>query len=315
LLIPITQGIVVPCSVGNLVGIKPTVGLTSRSLVIPLSEHQDSVGPIARTVTDAAQILSIIAGKDTFDNYTLAQPFEQPPDYTQALNLSAFQNARIGIPRNGMERVENAVRQPALDTFEAAIRLIQEAGATVVDNTNFSAWDEYFMDNKKQMGSKNVVLGADFVSGLSKYLSQLTFNPHNITSLAEEITFTRNFPAEDYPARDTSTWDSALDLGFNNSDYRFWESYQHRLHFGGEGGVTGALEKYNLDALVMPTDFSSGLPAVAGLPIITVPLGFYPADYPVYKTTDGLVIVGPNIPLVISRSSLCFNTDDILVMV
>lgn len=274
------------------------MGLTSRSLIIPLSEHQDSVGPIARTVTDAASILSIIAGKDNFDNYTSTQPFEESPDYTQALDLSAFQDARIGVPRNGMERVENAVRQPALDAFEAAIQLIQDAGATVVDNTNFSAWDEYVMDNGKPMGNKSVVLGADFVSGLSKYLSQLTSNPHNITSLAEESEFTQNFTAEDYPTRDTSSWDSALNLGFNNSDQRFWQAYQHRLYFGGEGGVTGALKTYNLDALIMPTDFSPGLPALAGLPIITVPLGFYPADYPVYRTTDGLVVVGPNVPSV-----------------
>jgi amidase len=59
----------------NLVGIKPTVGLTSRFLVIPISEHQDTVGPMARNVTDAAYVLSIVAGKDRYDNYTQAQPF------------------------------------------------------------------------------------------------------------------------------------------------------------------------------------------------------------------------------------------------
>jgi Asp-tRNA(Asn)/Glu-tRNA(Gln) amidotransferase A subunit family amidase len=78
--------IIFPGSVNNAVGIKPTVGLTSRSLVIPVSERQDTVGPLARTVTDAAHVLNIIAGKDPSDSYTNAQPFPQPPDYTYRLD-------------------------------------------------------------------------------------------------------------------------------------------------------------------------------------------------------------------------------------
>ncbi|KAL3424524.1 amidase [Phlyctema vagabunda] len=292
--------IVVPCSVSNLVGIKPTVGLTSRSLIIPLSEHQDSVGPIARSVKDAAYILSIIAGKDHFDNYTSAQPFNVPPDYTQALDLAALKNARIGVPRNAMDREENAIRRPVLNAFEKAIQIIQGAGATVVENTNFSAWDEYVIDSRAPLGNKSIVLGADFVSDLGQYLSQLTSNPQNITSLADVSAFTQNSPSEQHSTHDTSSWDQALALKFDNNDAHFWQSYQHRLYFGGEGGVVGALEKYNLDALIMPTDYSPDLPAAAGLPVITVPLGFYPSDYPIYKDPNGLVIIGPNIPFGIS---------------
>ncbi|KAH8819347.1 amidase [Xylogone sp. PMI_703] len=292
--------IIVPCSVGNLVGIKPTVGLTSRSLVIPFSEHQDSVGPIARTVKDAASILSIIAGKDFHDNYTSIQPFDTPPDYTRSLDFFAFRGARIGIPRNGIERAENTLRYPLLDTFEKAIQTIQSAGATIVDNANFSAWDEYIMDSKDPYGSKNIVLGADFVSGLAKYLSQLSSNPNNVTSLADEVVFTQNSPLEDYPRRDTLSWNRALSLGFDNTDHRFWQAYQKRLYLGGEGGVNGALERHNLDALIMPSDLSPGIPAAARVPIITVPLGSYPSDYPIYRNSEGHVIVGPNVPFGIS---------------
>ena len=76
----------------NLVGIKPTVGLTSRYLVIPISEHQDTIGPMARTVRDAAYLLKAIAGSDPRDNYTLARPFanSSTPDYVAACNFSAF---------------------------------------------------------------------------------------------------------------------------------------------------------------------------------------------------------------------------------
>jgi len=289
-----------PSSVNNLVGIKPTVGLTSRALVIPISQHQDTVGPIARSVTDAAYILSIIAGKDEYDNYTSAQPFDTPPDYTQALNFSSLRGARIGIPRNGI--TPSNTSQPILDAFEAAIQVLKNAGAIIVDNTNFTAFDEYLADAYSPLGNESIVLDADFVSDLSDlYLSQLTSNPNNIFSLADESNFTHTFPPEDYPARDTGVWDQALSLGYNNSDYRFWQAYQYTTYFGGAGGVTGALATYNLDALILPTDYSPGLPAYAGLPVVTVPLGFYPSNSSITTTPPwNLVAVGPNIPFGLS---------------
>lgn len=284
-----------PSSVNNLVGIKPTVGLTSRALVIPISEHQDTVGPIARTVTDAAYILSIIAGKDQYDNYTQAQPFDTPPDYTKALNFSSLRGARIGVPRNGITPTNTS--QPILDAFEAAIQLMKQAGAIIVDNTNFSAFDDYLTDANKALGNESIVLDADFVSDLSNYLAQLTSNPNNIHNLADESNFTHTFPLEDYPERDTGVWDQALSLGYNNSDARFAEAYYWTTYFGGEGGVTGALETYNLDALILPTDYSPGLPAYAGLPVVTVPMGFYPSNSSVTTFPPwNLVAVGPNIP-------------------
>lgn len=284
-----------PSSVNNLVGIKPTVGLTSRSLVIPISEHQDTVGPMARSVSDAAYILSIIAGKDEYDNYTLAQPFDTPPDYTQALNISSLRGARIGIPRNGI--TPDNTSQPILDAFEAAIQTIKDAGAIIVDNTNFSAFEEYLADANAPLGNESIVLDADFVSDLFNYLAELTSNPNSIHSLADESNFTHSFPLEDYPERDTAVWDQALSLGYNNSDYRFWQAYQFTTYFGGEGGVTGALETFGLDALILPTDYSPGLPAYAGLPVVTVPMGFYPNSSSVVRSQPwNLVEVGPNIP-------------------
>ncbi|KUJ09306.1 amidase [Mollisia scopiformis] len=288
-----------PSSVNNLVGIKPSVGLTSRSLVIPISEHQDTVGPMARSVSDAAYILSIIAGKDINDNYTLAQPFDTPPDYTQSLNFSSLRGARIGIPRNGL--TPDNTSQPILDAFEASIQVLKNAGAIIVDNANFSAWDQYVADANAPVGNSTIVLDADFVSDLANYLSKLTSNPNDIKSLADESNFTHTFALEDYPQRDTAVWDQSLSLGYNNSDYRFWQAYQYTSFFGGEGGVLGALKTYNLDALILPTDYSPGLPAAAGLPVVTVPMGYYPSNSTVIKSqTWGLVEVGPNIPFGLS---------------
>lgn len=98
-----TDGSIIgPSGANNVVGIKPSVGLTSRNLVIPISQHQDTVGPIARTVKDAAYLLSAIAGYDPADNYTSAIPFPHYtiPDYVAACNFSALRGKRLGIPRN-----------------------------------------------------------------------------------------------------------------------------------------------------------------------------------------------------------------------
>ncbi|KAF4632066.1 hypothetical protein G7Y89_g6063 [Cudoniella acicularis] len=284
-----------PSSQNNLVGIKPTVGLTSRALVIPISERQDTVGPMARTVSDAASILSIIAGRDPDDNYTLVQPWESPPDYTQALNFSSLRGARIGIPRNAIPR--STTNQPMLEAFEDAIQVLKKAGATIVDNTNYSAYEEYLTDSSAAISSGSIVLDIDFVSDLPKYLSELTLNPHNITSVADLAKFTHNFPLEEYPQRNTASWDEGLSLGFDNENYRFWNAFQRTSYFGAEGGVTGSLKAYNVDALILPTQYSASIPALAGLPAITVPLGFYPSNTTAVKSEHwNLVQIAPGIP-------------------
>ncbi|KAL3419106.1 amidase [Phlyctema vagabunda] len=291
--------IISPSSQNNLVGIKPTVGLTSRSLVIPISQHQDTVGPMARTVKDAAYVLSAIAGKDDYDNYTSAQPFDTPPDYTQALNFSSLRGARIGIPRNAIYLFEGG--EPVFAAFDDAIRVIEQAGGIIVDNANYSAYQDFLTDARADLGNGSIVLDADFISDLATYLGQLTYNPNNVHSLADIRNFTQSFGAEEYPARDTAIWDEALSLGYNNSDARFWQAYQYTSYLGGEGGVMGALQKYHLDALIMPTDFASSLPAKAGLPVVTVPLGFYPSNTTIQTSEPwGLVGIGPNIPFGLS---------------
>ena len=140
-----------PSSKNNLVGIKPTVGLTSRAggmwfrsfwhmatrrlvanpghavsyVVIPISSNQDTVGPMTRSVADAAAILTVIAGRDPLDNFTLAQP-EIVPDFSQALIPSALQGARLGIPRLFQSNDPNIIA-----SFNAAVEVIRGLGATI----------------------------------------------------------------------------------------------------------------------------------------------------------------------------------------
>ncbi|KAK4963913.1 hypothetical protein LTR66_012577, partial [Elasticomyces elasticus] len=153
-----------PADVNNLVGIKPTVGLTSRYLVIPISEHQDTIGPMTRTVKDAAYILQAIAGSDPHDNYTSAIPNNSSiPDYVAACNYSALSGARIGVARNVLEIWRNYTDPPVLAAFQTAIEEIRKAGATIVD-ANFTAFEQWQTDN-----NETLVLNADFLVNLHTY--------------------------------------------------------------------------------------------------------------------------------------------------
>lgn len=160
--------IVSPSSRNNLVGIKPTVGLTSRAggtlevskycriilthkTVIPISVNQDTVGPMARSVTDAAQILNIIAGPDPLDNFTLAQPTPLP-NFTLALDPNALKGVRLGVPRLFTGNDQNIIA-----AFNASIRIIKALGAEVVDPAEFPDAQEMLDSN-----NETIVLDADF---------------------------------------------------------------------------------------------------------------------------------------------------------
>lgn len=188
-----------PADVNNLVGIKPTTGLTSRYLVIPISEHQDTVGPLARTVKDAAYLLQAIAGVDPNDNYTSAIPNNGTlPNYVAACDYSAFAGARIGVARNVVDIW--GADPPVLAAFETAIAEIEKAGATIVE-ANFTAFEAWQTDN-----NETLVLNADFLSNVANYFSELSYNPNSIENLADELNFTHAFKAEDWPSRDTAQW-------------------------------------------------------------------------------------------------------------
>ncbi|EXJ65156.1 hypothetical protein A1O7_01496 [Cladophialophora yegresii CBS 114405] len=285
-----------PSDVNNLVGIKPTVGLTSRDLVIPISEHQDTIGPMARTVKDAAYVLAAIAGKSPYDNYTDAIPFDTIPDYVAACNFSALSGKRIGVPRNLIDLSYDSSAAPIVPAFNAALDVLRAAGAIIVDNTNFTGYDAL---NEGDYSS--IVLEADFVTDLPKYLSQLSYNPNKVYDLEDVRNFTHMFPLEDWPERDTLIWDSALELGYDNTSPEFWSNYTMNRYLAGPLGVTGALANYSLDALVVPTEFSPNFPALIGSPVITVPLGAFPADTEITPNGFGnLNATAPNLPFGIS---------------
>ena len=151
--------IICPSSRNGLVGIKPTVGLVSRSGIIPISATQDTAGPMARTVADAAALLQVLAGPDPRDAATKGQTLAK--DYREYLQADALQGKRIGVMRNffGFD--------PRVDALmEDAIKAIEAAGATIVDKTN--------LPTRGQFGDAEYeVLLYEFKAGVEAYLATL----------------------------------------------------------------------------------------------------------------------------------------------
>ncbi|KAK1138563.1 hypothetical protein N8T08_002389 [Aspergillus melleus] len=290
--------ILLPSEVSNIVGIKPTVGLTSRHLVIPVSPRQDTVGPMARTVKDAALLLQAMAGPDSYDNYTLASPYgSSPPDYVAACQLSGLQGKRIGIPQNVLSTLTGSFT-PMATAFKAAVTAVAQAGAVIVRDTNFTAYETYTTDRNTTLA----VMAIDFTSSISDYLNDnLTINPHNLHNLSDIRSFSQQEPFEEYPSRDTQVWDLAISTGLSNTSPEFWAMYQKSLYYGGEGGLIGALSRHQLDAIILPTGIAADIPALVGAPVITVPMGAFPNSSAIEHNDRGdMVFIAPGIPFGIS---------------
>ncbi|KAH9934097.1 amidase signature enzyme [Amylocystis lapponica] len=279
--------IVSPSNNCNLVGMKPTVGLTSRAGVIPISSHQDSIGPMCRSVADAAVVLAAIAGRDPLDEYTLAQP-AVVPDYIQALKPDGLKGVRLGVPRNVFAQGDETIAA----AFNATLSIIRRLGATVIDPADMPGWHTGTEDYE------DVVLRGDFKVDITKYISGLVEVPTGVKDLADLIHFNTQHAEKELVKpywTDQSTFIKAQatsqDQAFHNAvatDYKL-----------GRGAIDGALKAHNLDALIMPTEYASTPPAIAAYPIITVPLGFLPpATVPdEARPTRGR---GPNMPFGIS---------------
>lgn len=293
-----------PAHRSAVVGIRPTLGLVSRDLVIPITEHQDTVGPLARTVKDAAHILQVIAGKDPNDNYTSG--IQDMPDYVAACKLESLSGARIGVPwdiialelKRNITLPQLAALAEELQALQGALQLMRSAGTTIVD-ARFAMAEE--LVNTKLDGTLST---ADFVVNLTTYLGKLSFNSAGVRTLRDVRDWTRRHGCqEDYPRRDTFTWDTALGEtevpAYNNTDPRFWIAYQELQRLGGPGGLLGALSRHRLKAIVLPTSIAAKYAAVVGAPVVSVPLGYYSDKLQAHKRWD-TVLSGPGIPFGLS---------------
>ncbi|RCI13056.1 hypothetical protein L249_0693, partial [Ophiocordyceps polyrhachis-furcata BCC 54312] len=280
--------ILLPAGRSNVVGIRPTLGLTSRDQVVPVSEHFDVVGPLARTVRDAAYVLQVIAGRDDYDEQTQVAP-DPVPNYAVACDRASLRGVRLGVPWNFINAmIQGPPLNDELWTFRKALNEMRAAGAVIVP-TQFTMLHEL-------KTWRNDVLTIDFVANMDRYLARLETSPSGVRSLTDLRDWTQlNGHLEDFPDRDTEIWDTALEdrnNGWNQtSDSRVYQEALRRLReLGGEGGILGAMETDRLDAVLMPTSISHKCVPFTGGPAVTVPLGAYPDRARAVKSLQGNLV-------------------------
>jgi len=279
-LAPLTVGtetdgsIICPAGINGIVGIKPTVGTVSRSGIIPISQTQDTAGPMARTVADAALLLDAMVGYDPEDAGSRRYPGD--PDLAPEPTQTRLEGLRIGVFRN----YYGAGDYPAIDEiFDAAVARIQALGATPVDPVEFKPAGEIF-DAEYQ------VMLYEFKAGLNAYLASHPV-PEDRDSLAELIAWNRAQAATVMPHFGQEIFLDAEAKGSLED-----EAYRQALADGPERMrelLGQVLEEHDLDALITAansfawkTDWvagdrfmvgSSSLAAMSGFPSITVPAG------------------------------------------
>ena len=267
--------IVCPSGANSLVGLKPTLGLVSRSGVIPIAHSQDTAGPMCRTVTDAAILLGALAGADPADAATATAP-ASIPDYTKALDPNGLKGARIGVARA-------AFGSPEGDRLvNAALDVLKAQGATLVDPVEIPHMRDY--------GDQEfTVLLYELKADLNAYLAGLGSSAQ-VKTLADVIAFNDAHKSAEMPYFGQETFLQAQEKG-PLSDDAYVEALAHCRRLSRVEGVDVAFAKDKLDALVAPTggpawliDWVNGdcsgaggnssIAAVAGYPTITVPVGY-----------------------------------------
>ena len=268
--------IVCPSSANGIVGIKPTLGLVSRSGIIPIAHSQDTAGPMARTVADAAALLSALTGVDERDALTKESSGHAAKDYTQFLDANGLRGARIGVARNffGFSDKVDKLMADAID-------VIKRQGATVIDPAEVP-------NSGKYDDSEFEVLLYEFKADLNAYLAAL--GPRSpVHSLKEIIEFNERHRAQELPFFGQDIFIKAEAKGpLTSKEYLAALEKDQRLSRA--EGIDAVMQKNRLDALIAPTggpswttdlingDHFSGSsstpPAVAGYPNINVPAGF-----------------------------------------
>ncbi len=262
-----------PSAMNGLVGLKPTVGLVSRTGIVPISHNQDTAGPMARNVADAAAVLTAIAGSDPADLAT-GEADAHKTDYLKGLDPNALKGTRIGVMRfvTGYSPKLNAV-------FETALAALKAQGAELIDINSFGA------QNYSQYSQ--VILNTDFKFDLNAYLAKMPPAVKTRT-LADLIAFNKTEPRETVLFGQDRFEMAEATNGFDDPIYK--QAVETAQRITGPEGIDRALRENNVVALVTPTaepaflddpatgldaggQSASSIPAIAGYPHLTVPMG------------------------------------------
>jgi amidase len=265
-----------PSSYTGIVGIKPTVGLVSRSGIIPIALSQDTAGPMARTVTDAAILLGAMTGVDQRDETTAQSTGKFHRDYTPFLDPRGLRGARLGIARKFFRLHKDAVR-----LIDSAVAEMKRLGAILVDPADLATHDQ--LDEVEFE-----VLLYEFKTGLQEYLADV--GPKvSIRTLKDVIEFNERNRQQEMPFFGQETFLRAEAKG-PLSEPAYLEALANCRRLSRTEGIDAVMDTHRLDAIIAPTtgpahvtDFvhgdrstggSSSPAAVAGYPSVTVPTGF-----------------------------------------
>ena len=272
-----TDGSVIcPSQTNSIVGIKPTIGLVSRMGIIPISHNQDTAGPMARTVQDAALLLNVMVGIDPNDSSTTKHNKDIPLDYTKFLDPKGLVGTRIGVARNYFDKSDLIDK-----IIEEAVEKMKDLGAEIIDPVEIKTIND--------LGDPELqILLYDFKHDLKAYLAK--YGPINsLKNIADIINFNNEHQEKILPYFGQELFTMANEKGPITSD-EYKEALEKCLRLARDEGIDAVLNEHKLDAIVAPSggaawliDYingdhgtvgSSSAAAVAGYPNITVPAGY-----------------------------------------
>ena len=270
--------IISPAQTNGIVGIKPTLGLISRNGIIPIAHSQDTAGPMARTVADAATLLGALTGVDVRDKATGLSKKRALSNYTKFLDLDGLKGARIGVARNMAGSTPRIIR-----IFEACLDVLKQLGAVIIDPADVPNFNKFG-------GTELEVLHYEFKADLNKYLKSLPAQV-SVHSMQDVIHFNEEHKERVMPYFGQEYMTTAQEKPpLRDKKYRAALAKNQRL--SRKDGIDVTMRKYKLDAIVVPSgglawmidlangdainwDMESTSPAaVAGYPHITVPAGY-----------------------------------------
>lgn len=270
--------IISPSQTNGIVGIKPTLGLASRSGIIPIAHSQDTPGPMARTVADAAILLGALTGVDASDSATKLSKKRALSNYAKYLDLDGLQGARIGVARNMA-----GTNPRILKIFEHCIEVMKQLGAVIVDPADVPNFDKFGATEAE-------VLHFEFKADLNKYLKALDAHVR-VHSMEDVINFNEENSDRVMPYFGQEHMLIAQEKAALSAK-KYKDALAKNLQLTRKAGIDATMRKHKLDAIVVPSggpawmidlangdainwDMESTSPAaVAGYPHITVPAGY-----------------------------------------